>query len=460
MATSDTLHETKLRRVNQTCKVYTLKIDFSKVSRKNRKHLSTLFYEAKWLYNSILASENIKNYDTKIQQVDIKVKDEFQPRSLKFISSQMKQAVRDRTFQNILNLSKAKKKGIRVGKLKFKSFVNCIPLKQNRVTYAIDRKNKAVKIQGIRRKLKVLGIEQIPQNAEFANANLIQSPSGFFIKVTTYVPKVEKVIPNKIVGIDMGCQTQLTLSNGAKLEFEVPIPKQLKRLDRKIMKKKRKRSNNKLKDQAKRRKVYEKLNNKKADIRNKIVSTIAKNYKYVCVQDENIKGWQASGHGKKIQNTGIGGILRDLKNKSHTSILVDKFFPSTQHCPICGCKTKHEQWQRTFVCSVCGYTEDRDYKSAICIEEDGRRQLKEKLIPEEYSRILLAECKDVKPAETEASVLAMFSTLENLVDVSFCRKTQQNLSSHILLRKRQEAQWTSNLSSHEESKEAHEFIRG
>ena len=49
-------------------------------------------------------------------------------------------------------------------------------------------------------------------------------------------------------------------------QFQVPPSKRLSRLDRKIMKGNRPRSNNKTKDQIKRQKEYEKLTNKKKDI--------------------------------------------------------------------------------------------------------------------------------------------------------------------------------------------------
>jgi len=417
MTRLETKLKTKEKRKTQDCKVYELKIDKSKLSKHSLEHLKLLFLEGKWLYNSILSSPDIKTYDTKIKEVSIKVEDTFETRKLSHISSQMKQTLRDRTFQNILNLSKAKKKGLRVGKLKFKSYVNCIPLNQNNITYKVIKASSSVKIQGLKKPVKVRGLEQIPKDADLANANLIEKAGDYYFKITAFISKIEKNIPNKSIGIDFGCETQLTLSNGIKLKYQVPVSKQLKKLDRKIMKKNRKRSNNKLKDQLKRKKLYNKLNNKKQDIKNKIVSCLINNYKYVIFQDESIKAWQSGNHGKKIQNTAIGGIISDLKKKSHTPIMVDKFFSSTQLCPVCNTKNKLPVWQRTYSCS-CGYTEDRDLKSAQCIETEGLKTL------------ISTERRNLMLRDTETSVSTMFSTLENIVDVSFCRKNQLTQSSH------------------------------
>ncbi len=222
--------------------------------------------------------------------------------------------------------------------------------------------------------IKVNGLEQIPQEAEIANATLIRKNNNYYINITTYQKKEEKVIPDEIIGIDFGCETQLTPSNGIKIKFQVPISKRLKRLDRKIMKNNRKKSKNKTKDQMKRKKEYEKITNKKTDIRNKIVNAITSNFKYVCFQDENISAWKASNHGKKIQNSSIGSILADLKNKSANPIVIDKFFPSTQLCPNCHKKNKISLKERTYSCE-CGYTLDRDVKSAIMIRDEGLRQI-------------------------------------------------------------------------------------
>ena len=111
-----------------------------------------------------------------------------------------------------------------------------------------------------------------------------------------------------------------------------------RKLDRKIMKGNRPNSKNKQKDLAKRRKEYEKITNQKKDIRNKIVNVITTYFKYVVFQDENIHEWAMMNHGKKIQNTAIGAILADLKHKSASPVMVDKFFPSTKLCSNCGKK--------------------------------------------------------------------------------------------------------------------------
>ena len=116
-----------------------------------------LFIEAKWIYNHIL--NDIKNrandsYVKSLKQIEVHHQDKVEIKPLKFISSQMKQAIATQVKSNLIALSKLKKKGHKVGKLKFKSFVNSINLKQYKITHRIDFKSKKISIQGIKKILK------------------------------------------------------------------------------------------------------------------------------------------------------------------------------------------------------------------------------------------------------------------------------------------------------------------
>ena len=88
----------------------------------------------------------------------------------------------------------------------------------------------------------------------------------------------------------------------------------------------------------------------------------------------SIHAWAMSGHGKKIQHSGIGSILADLKHKAVAPLEVDKFFPSTKLCPKCGKKNHPMLKDRIYQCE-CGYELDRDTKSAICIRDEALKQI-------------------------------------------------------------------------------------
>ena len=412
---------TKIKRQTQTCKVFEVKVDQSKLSQKSVKHLNSLFIEAKWFYNYCLSQKDINNSDTTLKSVPVKVKDVFEDRDFTVLKAQMKQSIKTRLFGSLSSLHQLKLKGHKVGRLKFKPYVNSVPLVQYHKTFDIDYNNSTIRIAGLKQQLKVVGLKQLPKDCEIANAHLIKRDNDYFIHITTFVDKVERVVPERSIGIDFGCKTQLTLSDGTKIEFQVPPSGRLRRLDRKIMKKvngkigKKRPSNNRRKLQAQRRKEYLHVTNKKKDIKHKIVNVITSHYKYVCFQDESIHAWSMSNHGKKIQHSGIGGILSDLKHKSVTPIEVDKFFPSTQLCPVCGDKHKLSLDERVYVCPKCGYKMDRDVKSAICIEKEGMKQITSS---KAASKLVPTDCRDIKPEENLSSaVFTLLSKIDN-VDVS------------------------------------------
>ena len=100
-----------------------------------------------------------------------------------------------------------------------------------------------------------------------------------------------------------------------------------------------------------------------------------KKYKIICIQDENIKGWHEKWFGKQVQHSILGGIMSDLKRKSHTLSLVDRYFPTTQLCPACNKRNEELTLNdRTFTCQ-CGYHEDRDIHAAKNIHYQGLKQL-------------------------------------------------------------------------------------
>lgn len=391
-----TLQETKSRRNSMTCKVIECKIDNSTLPISTIKTLNQLFLEAKWLYNSILSSDNIGLYNTKISSVSVKVKNEFENRNLENISAQMKQGIKTRIFSSLSTLKTLKAKGYKTGKLKFKSEINSIPLKQHTQTFTILKHSKRIKIQGIKKALKVNGLNQLPKIYEIANANLVKSANDFYIKITIYVNKEQLNPPNQSIGIDFGCTNQLTLSNGEKIQFQVPISKRLKKLDQ-LLSRKIKGSKNKYKCLVKRQKEYNNLTNKRNEIKNQIVNKLIKNYKTICFQDENIESWKTNGHGKKIQFSAIGGIITALQRKAVTPIVIEKWYPSTQLCNNCGNRQKMKENERIYVCKTCETSFDRDINSAINIEKEGLRINK---IPR--------ESREFKPVEIRTSSHFLF----------------------------------------------------
>ena len=362
---AQTMKETYIKRKSQDCKCFKFKIDKSNLSKEQANQLKMQFVEAKWIYNYLISQDDIYSFDYKnLSKITHKDKNRNDIKtSIQYIGSSVKQAIIQDIINQIKGLSVLKKKGHKVGKLKFKSEYNSINLKQYNNTHSI-RGNK-FKIQGIKKLIRVRGLDQLSKydNIDYANAKLLYDGIDYYIILTCFIDKEEKQYKNDIVGIDMGVSTSLTLSNGTKYDISIGESEKLKRLQVKLSKQK-KGSNNRYKTIKKIRKEYIHINNKKNDISNKIVHSILNDNKIIVIQDEQISEWRQDGiSGSKIQHSILGRIKSKLANNDKT-IMLDKWFPTTKYCRHCGSKVELELKDRIFECPKCKTKEDRDIHAA------------------------------------------------------------------------------------------------
>ena len=366
---------TRERRKDMLCRVFEVKVDLSRMSKSQRNDVNTLFREAKWFRNAYLADNGLSD---KSRSVKVKVKDVFEERELTLLGSQIKQSIISEVKDSIRGLAVLKEKGHKVGALKFKSVCNCVNLKQFHVTYDIDKDRSRIRVQGIRKPFKVRGLEQIPDDAEIANAKFIRKASGLYFHITCYVPKEEKHIPHRSVGIDFGISDNLVFSDGREpVNICVPESKGTKlasrRMNKALSHNGNQKSNNHYKRKNKVRKAYEKDKNRRKDLANKAIHEILNNYDFIAIQDEMIHNWHKGIFGKQVQHSAIGVIKEELKNSSGVYV-VSRDFPSTQICPECGKLTKHPLKMRSYTCQYCGYHHpSRDEKAASSILEEAKR---------------------------------------------------------------------------------------
>jgi len=392
---SKTRNRTRARRAKMIRKSYEFKINYSRLNNSQKEKIRMMFIEAKWLYNHWLAENKIFEADTKIKKVIVRNKNnEFEERELKFLPAKYKQSICQEMKESIYALSQSRKRGHKVGHLKFKREFNTLILNQygHQGSHEIRDKNKMF-IIGLKNTY-VNGICQIPKNSEFGEARLIRKPSGYYIHITTYTkPKeMKKGEDNRLesVGLDFGVKEMITTSNGEVFNHtSIQEPEHLKRLQQKLNRS-QKGSKNRHKIVQKIKIKYEKMTNKRVDISNKIVHKLFSTYKKIYIQDDNINGWTKK-WGKTIHHSILGRIKEKLVQKS--AIKVSRFFPSTQLCYKCGHKTKLPLNRRIFQCSECGLIESRDIKAAKIIKMFGEGSLQ---LPAEY--------RDVKPVETKTSV--------------------------------------------------------
>lgn len=367
---SESKRSTIERHSNMLCKTFDVKIQWNQCSKAQKEALERVFLEQKWLKNYILNwSENPEN---KINKFDIKqktitkknVKMEDEEVTLKYLSSQAKMALVGRLYSNIKTLHTLKSKGLqKCGRLKYSKEETVIGLIQPNVSYQL-KSRKRIKIQGLGKAFPINGSDQFfdIEGLEYANARLIRRATGYYVQLVTFVPKEQpKKKIQETLGIDFGCSTAFTLSNGEKISANVPESERLKKLQKQQVKKV-KGSKNFQKAVKKVRKEYQKITNRKNDLANKIVAKVCQ-YETVVIQDEQLKSWHSGGHGKAIQHSVLGRVKTKLKSKSNVVVL-GKTVPTTKLCTKCG--QWHDEikvWNRVFKCD-CGVEMDRDIHAA------------------------------------------------------------------------------------------------
>ena len=392
-----TKSQTALRRQNQIVKVYECKIVEKRLNKRQHEELDMLFVEGKWFYNHMLNLRKDQEFRDinvcKLKEIDRLDKDHNLIHSkLEYISAAQKQAIQSRMISNEMTIKSLVKRGFQKhGNLKYISDFNCIPLKQYGQTYSFKSFNK-VKIQGIHGTVLVRTGNQLQNADELANANLIRRPDGYYLKVTAYINKenFKEITTNgKEIGLDFGIKTNITTSEGEKLDVCVEESDRLKRLQ-KQMSRRVKGSNNRYKTIKLIRREYQKLSNRKQDKANKIVSKL-KSYDRIYMQDEQIANWHKGLFGKQVQHSCMGLVKAKLKQLPQTVVL-DKWIPTTKLCPICHKKHNIGLDERTYVCE-CGYYEDRDIHSAKNMIFIAKSCFKDHFVPTEHREITLMEFK-------------------------------------------------------------------
>ena len=363
------------KRKQQTLKVFELKVNIHHISKEDLKKMSFMFTQGKWAYNDCLASDDIFKYNySKHKIIHYPDKDGNLIEKTLDLLSVYHLGVINQLKQNIVNESKAKKKGIKVGALKFKSELNALPM---RTGYCKVINSKTVSIPGFR-KLKVYGLEQFygkdyGKDYEIANANLVKRPSGFYIMVSVCFNYLENDIrqrTGKSIGLDFGIKTNITTSDGDFYNCNVQESEYLKYLQKQLHKKQKNSKRYwKLRNQI--QKEYEHLSNKKQDEVNKLKSKLFKDYDEVYIQDEQITNWKkfSRSFAKNIHHSYMGRVKEKIVSeikKSNRGYVLSKWHISTRFCPKCeAIKNKNEitLGDRIFICE-CGYQEDRDVNAA------------------------------------------------------------------------------------------------
>lgn len=196
------------------------------------------------------------------------------------------------------------------------------------------------------------------------------------------------------VGMDLGCETAITLWDGEQSEvIENPrffgktlakikqVSKQLKRKRTPNFRKKVRASIRYRKIQGKVNKLKRKSTNQRKDWIHQVAAQITKSNSLVATEELNIKGMtakakkgkrkrQKAGLNRSILDVGMSELLNTLEYKLQETggFLIKaptKKIKPSQSCPTRGHQRKKDLSERTHLCSICHFQTGRDVAAAI-----------------------------------------------------------------------------------------------
>lgn len=139
-------------------------------------------------------------------------------------------------------------------------------------------------------------------------------------------------------------------------------------------------SSNYKKQRLKIAKLYAKATHQRHDFLHQTSRKLVDDYDIIGIEDLNMKGMsQSLNYGTSVGDKGWGKFISMLEYKAEAAgkafIKVDKWFPSSQACHVCGYvykKTK-DMSVREWTCPSCGIHHDRDENAAINIRNEAVR---------------------------------------------------------------------------------------
>ena len=203
-----------------------------------------------------------------------------------------------------------------------------------------------------------------------------------YITCTVENAQAKKLVTSgKIVGIDFGMKTFLTLSDGTRYEaplfYTQGLPK-LRKASREFSTK-TKGSNREMKAYLYFYRTHKKVKNKRHDYFHKLARKLTKKYNVICIEDLNIAAMKKI-WGRKISDLAFSEFVAILKhhcNKSGTTLVViDRYFPSSKQCYDCLVINENLSLNdREWTCGNCHATHDRDLNAAKNIARAGASAL-------------------------------------------------------------------------------------
>ena len=245
-------------------------------------------------------------------------------------------------------------------------------------------------------KVKCKVHRDITSDYQLKSATISRVPSGKYYVSVLYEYEKEpisyKIDESKILGLDYQMKNlfisddiiktnddflKLYRKNENRLHF---LQKTLSRRQRPNHKKEIESSKRYEKQRIKVAKLLEYQKNKRNDYYNKLSKEIANQYDIVVIEDINMQDMakESKLNSKATYDNGFGIFRNMLKYKledlGKKLIIVDKYFPSSKLCNVCGHKNELLTiTDKTWECPNCHIVHNRDINASINLKKEGLR---------------------------------------------------------------------------------------
>ncbi len=361
-------------------------------SKEEEQKLHWTLDQCRFVYNQMLEGLNKQKKPNRNElQNSIPKLKESHPR-LTNVYSKVLQYEPHRLFSNLSALARLKKKGKKVGKLRFKGKGWFKTITYNQSGFKLLKTGK--RCDGLH--LSRIGDIAIRAHREVTGQikqiTIKQYRSGKWFALFSVEQESIKTKPNpNQIGIDLGLVSYVHDSDGNRVDHPHHLNNSLKRLQKqqKKLAKKKKPSNNRSKQKLRLAVVYEKVLNQRNDFLHKLSGTYVNKYGMIAVEKLNIKGLiNISYNAKNLMDASWNKFLQMLKYKAESAgTLVIEVNPkgTSQNCSKCGQVVKKTLSVRTHNCPYCDLVLDRDHNAAINILKRAVGQGLPELTPVEIS---------------------------------------------------------------------------
>ena len=222
----------------------------------------------------------------------------------------------------------------------------------------------------------------------------------WYISIAVDVQK-DMTLPKtgKYVGVDLGVKDIAITSDGYKFanpRWIQKSEKKLKRLQRELARRQRA-SKRHERTRLRLARKHNQVANQRRDWLHKITTLLVRKYDVIALEDLNVRG-MTKNHSlaKAITNVSFGEFNRQIEYKAQMYgkqiYRVDRFFPSSKTCSVCGCiQDKMPLNVREWTCPDCGAHHDRDINAA----QNLLRQAMSEVTHGERPALVISEISDI-----------------------------------------------------------------